>query len=150
MQLSYNLIQASAFEGMLADIGLRDVGSYISEESPVIAYGLGVIQGAADQGLLLPSADTNRLLGVLVHNQIKPSGIRSRDTADVLRKGRIWVLPEQDIAPKDPVFWRIRGDARGRFRKDADGGAAIAVANARWCTTGGTNQVAVLEINLPN
>ena len=152
MQLSYQTNHAPAFEGMLADTGPRDVGSYTNADAAVIGYGVGVKQGGSDETCARPTAASDALLGVLVHNQMSRGGVRPKGTADVLRKGRICVCPEQAVSPADPVFWRVTSDATealGRFRRDADGGKAVQINNARWVRSGHPDQPAVLEINLP-
>lgn len=152
MQLSYETNHAPAFAGALADIGPRDVVSRTSEDAAPIAYGLGVKQGASDETCALPTAASDTLLGVLVHNQMFRDGVLAKGTADVLRKGRIYVAPEQEVTPSDPVFWRVTSDASeavGRFRRDDDGGKAIAIPNARWASSGHPDKPAVLELNLP-
>jgi hypothetical protein len=152
MQLSYETNHRAAFAGMPADLKRLDVVSSTNEDTAAIGYGLGVTQGSSDETCALPTSTSDALLGVLVHNQMSRGGVRPKGTADVLRQGRIYVAPEQEVSPSDSVFWRVTSDAPesiGRFRRDDDGGKAIEIPNARWATSGHADKPAVLELNLP-
>jgi len=77
------------------------------------------------------------------------------ETVPMMRKGRIWVIPEQIVsAITDSVFARHTAngvvDVPGRFRIDADSNRADQLSNVRWLTTTTTvGQLATIEINLP-
>lgn len=71
-----------------------------------------------------------------------------------LRKGRIWVKPEESVAVGDDVYVRITAaaspnDQIGKFRKSADGGNAILIPApyAKWFKGRDANGYAVLEVN---
>lgn len=74
--------------------------------------------------------------------------------ANILRKGRIWVVPEQTVVTTDPVYYRHASagalpEALGRFRKDADTADATLISSARWVIGGSAGDLAMLEISLP-
>lgn len=79
------------------------------------------------------------------------------ETVGSLRKGRIWVVVEEAIVKTDSVFVRINtgtGSQRGAFRKDIDGGTAVAVPAIRFAgpsqlASDGVTLVAKVELNLP-
>jgi hypothetical protein len=158
MQLNYAQNMPIAFNGMLADNGPRDVVTGTCEVVAGVPFGVGVVQGTNDDGFVLPNALVTQIKGITVHehndNRALAGNIAvaQRGSASLLRKGRCYVLPEQNVVAGDPVFLRnlVNGLLTpGNFRMDADGGNAVLVPNARWATTGLANTPAVVEINLP-
>lgn len=85
-------------------------------------------------------------------------------TFGVMRRGRIWVRTEEAVAPGDPV--RVRGvvtsndtgylaanaEQKGAFRKTADDTTDTTdiSAFARWCSTAGAGELALLEADFTN
>jgi hypothetical protein len=121
------------------------------------------VQLFGDAGLrLLPSGADDIVLGVTPYDASLPplgsipgyagawaAGI----TASILRKGRIWVLVEQDVDPTLPVYVRYSASGGnttlGKFRVDADSSHALQLAPARWLTTTTAGSLALLEVNIP-
>jgi hypothetical protein len=70
-----------------------------------------------------------------------------------MRKGKIYVFPETDVASGDPVYCRFLGNGTstfsGHFRNDSDGGKAFLVGSALFKTSSTANSPAIIEINLP-
>ncbi len=139
-QTSYSILIPTAFAGLIADDGFHDITSYLNEDAANgVSFGIGVVQGTADNQFLLPTANTQSLLGVTVssfaYNQFYPTtltgtqGIPQKAAAGVMREGRIYVLPTQDVTPASPVFVQLvaNGSTKvaGSFRKDADGTAQV-------------------------
>lgn len=163
MQTSYDTAAPIAYAGMLADDGQSDKVTGLNEEGAALEFGVGVIQGTADDGIVLPGATGFSLKGVTIHDHRDNSGlaggggVADGDTVGVMRKGRIYVLPEQDVDPSDDVYLRFdpggtSGGTVGHFRKDDDtDGTARAdqITNARWVTTALAGEPVILEINQP-
>lgn len=132
-QTSYTDENDLGFEGMIADTAQRTVDSLTNEESSAVPFGRGVIGGTDDDQFKLPSAATDKMRGITVHSQVTEDptddGIAAKETAGVMREGRIIVTPETTIAIGDKVFLRhtlgAAGDVAGRFRNDADGIAHV-------------------------
>jgi hypothetical protein len=150
-------------EGMLSTTNPLD-GMVIKRASATQLYfGRAVIIGASDPFVVHPSGSAGSFFGIVIEDlSIHPlllSGagdIPVGYDAQILRRGRIWVVPEQDVVTTDPVFYRHANStpdadpaALGRFRKDADTADATALTNARWVTSGLAGTIAELEINLP-
>ena len=97
--------------------------------------------------------------GTLVHALTtggEADGVKQNEEANVLRKGTIWVRPEDAVTPASGVHVRITanagvGTALGAFRGSADGGNTVDISSkARWVTSsvdGAENGLAKLEVN---
>lgn len=149
-------------EGMLADLWTEengDVGTVNNEEaSAEILFGHMVAQGAADDGCLLLSEDT-QLKGVVVFSHLysKPTelgddGLKPGVTADVLKRGRMVVIPEDAVTPASEVHVRhtVNGaTAKGAFRGTKVSSETLDItALARWETSADAGEPAVLWIDL--
>lgn len=160
-QTAYAIEAAVAFEGMLADPAggpTRRSLSRANEDAAASFFGRGVTYGTdPDTQFALPSATGAELAGVTVHRHgtqvVTDDGLAQNEVGELLRGGRIWVLPEDAVTPESDVFWRHTtggaGEVIGQFRSDADTAQADQVTNARWLTSGGPATPAMLEINLP-
>ncbi len=158
-QTSYSIQAADAFGGLLADFdaSVRSSISRANEETAAVGYGRGVTFGTdPDVQFLLPAATGFEFAGVLVHaherEDVSAVGPVEGETAELLRRGRIWVVVEEAVTPTDDVFLRhtagVAGDP-GSFRTDDPGGEADQVTNARWLTTTAAAGLAVLDIGVP-
>lgn len=161
-QTSYSVSAADAFAGLL-DMNLQhpDILSRFNEESSKIGYGLMVRQGTAPEQIQNFGATGQQIAGVTVHRhteKAKGTGTAAEieadgGKADVLRKGRIWVVVEEAISLGDGVFYRHTagggGSVIGAFRTDADTATADDVSTScRWLTETTGAGVALLEVNL--
>jgi hypothetical protein len=70
-----------------------------------------------------------------------------------MRKGRVYVVPEVNVASGDLVYCRFDADGtttfEGHFRNTSDSGKAVLVPYAVFKTTALAGGFAVIEINLP-
>lgn len=150
-------------EGMLSTTDPL-MGMVIKRASATQLYfGRAVIVGASDDLVVHPSGSAGTFAGVVIEDMNIYAGSLSGagdipvgHDAQILRKGRIWVVPEQDVVTTDPVYYRHANTtpdaapaALGRFRKDADTADATLLSNAKWVTSGLAGTIAELEINLP-
>ena len=131
-QTAYAVSAGDAFPGLLdMNFANPDILSRFNEEATKTGFGLMVRQGT-DAEQILRRAAAGDSLGVTVHNHTekqKTTGTAEEiaatgGKADVLRRGRIWVVTEETIAIGDPVFCRFAtgsGTVLGAFRTDADG-----------------------------
>lgn len=164
-QTAYTDFPEQAREGFPADVGLRDIVSRIAEVE--IKFGKLVVAtvGQSEDLAKVPTATGDISTVGLVHGvAMADTSIETADGATygsfpvdaavpVIRKGRIWVLAEDEVTDVDAaVFVRhaVPGaTGLGSFRTDADGGNATALAGARWRSrTVGTLQLAILELDL--
>jgi hypothetical protein len=159
-QLTYNNAPAKGFAGQIADLGPRYVVSRLNgEASANLPFGIGVQKGATDSECLLPSATGQLIEGVTVRetyidsSSLATNGAIAPDAmAAIMKKGAIYVLPEQNVVKGDPVYCRhtVNGALTpGRFRKDADTAKADLLAGAMWGESGSADQPTKLILNLP-
>ncbi len=156
-QTTYNVQAAVAFEGMPGDPSSgpsRRSISRANEDAAASFFGRGVTYGTdPDTQFALPTATGAVLAGITLHRHgtenLADDGIAQDEVCELLRGGRIWVLPEQAVTPNDPVYWRHTGVGVGRFRIDDATTDADQVPEARWLTSSAADEPALLEINLP-
>jgi len=147
--------------GMMAEpFGPEDVRSVVNTGGKLF-FGRMAVVNTTNEGLAAhPSAASQRPLGVVMHSHATVSkedgldaGYAQRETANVLRKGYIWVVIEETIAIGDSVFFRHTasgGNTKlGAFRNDADTATCDQVTNARWVKGGSAAEgLALLELTL--
>lgn len=164
-QTSYNQFPAQAYDGMLEGTASKvDTGICAA----ALDAGRGLVQSAATttsdpDSVKLPAlaADvTNHFKGVAIYLAAKMpiagSSLRyaAKDAVPMLRRGRIWVFPEGDILEDGAVFVvnGTAGGTPGKFRGDANSGAATTLGINAICRRGATlasGLPALLEFNLP-
>ncbi len=150
------------FPGALCDSSEPDIRSYTSEEASLeIPFGTMVRQGTDDKGALTLEDQDNSLIGVVVHShahskptELGDTGLKPKAIFAVLRRGRLWVQPEESVAPGDEVHVRCiagMGETPGTFRGSFDSTDTLDVsAFCRWLTTGDENTPAQLEVDMSN
>lgn len=78
-------------------------------------------------------------------------GYQQGASMNVLRKGRIYVIAEQDVVKGAAVFIRIvdgaQGQYRGNFRTTAGSSEAVAAPLFVYASTGQAGDIVVVEIN---
>jgi hypothetical protein len=113
--------------------------------------------GDDDEIVRLPTATgevtAGNPVGVLFFDPMAPNNpYIAGDAVAPVRKGRVWVLPEEAVTPASGVFVRFAtgsgGSALGAFRASADTATAVQLTRARWITSGDSTHLTVLEIDL--
>lgn len=162
-QTAFSRDMAAAFEGQDASVlEPRSTTGPVAQEA--IKPGRLVARDTADgddEGSL-PDASaevTARAFGVSLYDAKKEGGSEYAigDRVLCLRKGEVWVKPEDAVVHGGQVFVRTTAGATltelGRFRSDDgdEGGGALAVAlpGARWETSGAADALTKISINLP-
>lgn len=153
-QTTYNIEAERAFAGMLADFDstVKSSITRANEESSAVAFGKPVVAGTdAEKQFLLPYGAGNKFLGATVHKMgtedPTDDGIASGEPAELLRKGKIWVVAATIVNVGDPVFWR-HTTAPGTWRNEATD--SVLLEGATWATkTTAVDQLAVIDINIP-
>lgn len=149
-QTNYQVNFDKAFEGLLADAKHESI-SRIVEGSGVL-FGKAVKQGTNDGQAVALSANTDKVLGVVVHKHIEKGELLEKDSISVLRRGRIYVKVEEAVVAGDPVFVRavVAGaEEAGSFRKSADSTDTIDLTSvAEFLTSAEAGEFAVVDINL--
>lgn len=162
-QTAYSVDPAAAFRGLLGDPSADAFSlSRSNGAAAAVGFGIGVREDGAnpESQFDIFSATGQELTGILVHrhDQQDPSlagvgGVALLEDAKLLRKGRVWVPIEENIAVGDAVFYRHTsgggGTEIGAWRNDADTASADQLTNAKWLKGGLSGGVALLEVNLP-
>lgn len=148
---------AAGYPGLAAEpFGPEDVRSVINSAAKMYFGRMVVVDG--EDKAKHPTAAGQKPLGVVMASHAMQSdtvqddpGYPAKKTANVLRKGYIWVKIEEDIAIGDAVYFRHTasgGNTKlGSFRNDADTATCDQLTNARW-VKGGTAALgyALLEL----
>jgi hypothetical protein len=153
-QTSYSTEAARAFAGMLAEFDntTKSSISLASENVSAVAFGTPAVAGTdAETQFLLPSGAGDTFMGCTVHRHgtedATDDGIANGEMAEVLRRGKVWVVAEPVVAVGDAVYWR-HTTTPGAWRNDATD--SVIVAGATWATaTSGVGELAVIDFNLP-
>lgn len=172
VQSSYEDGIGKAYAGLPYD--LTDLNAYgRSAEASALRFGCAVVQGTNDNQVRLPDttdllgggATTGAFRGVVVREHVVEGGnaalaapvgdgdsayFAEGETVSVATHGRIWVVTEQAVSPGDSVFYRhVAAGAQllGAFRKDADTANATQVSGARFVTSAGAGELAVIELS---
>ncbi len=137
-QTSYEIYMGKAFAGLIADMRPREVDSKVWEDTTDGVFGIFVTRGTGDDQVVLPTADTDQMLGVVVaHQNIELDrgttkiAIEATDSINVMREGNVYVATEDACVPGDQVFVRYAsgagGTQLGACRTDDPGSEAVAV-----------------------
>jgi hypothetical protein len=165
-QTAYTDTMTAAFAGMLADNGPKDVDSAVNgEASAEMPFGVCAAFDTLDNECDLPAASTDRLRGLVIASQaydptgttgnIGTSGVKADHQVSLLRKGRMWVISEQDVVPGDRLFVRYASGAGGTqlggLRKAAVADETIdATSQGVFLSTGVAGVPVLLEVDFTN
>ena len=155
---------ATAFAGMLADIGQPDLRSGINEESVSVPWGILMKVGTvatSDDYVGLPTAADDLIAGFLIHdhahdNRASSAGSDEALGADkignLMRRGYFYAQPEAGItvARGDPVYFRIATSGsktqKGALSNAIDGVTNVRVPGARWAQAATNPGFAMIEV----
>lgn len=148
-----------AFEGMRGDglDGGWQADSRIAYASTLPGKLVVWHAGDSDEIVRVPAAtgevSGKNPVGVVICDVLSDANpIAAGSALACLRKGRIWVYPEEAVTPASAVFVRFAsgsgGTALGSFRASADTATAVEITKCRWITSGSATVLALLEINL--
>ena len=161
IQTTYG-VPATAFPGMLADIGSKDIRSGINEETTAMPWGIAVKVGTvatSDDYIKLPTTAADIIAGFLVHdhahdNRASAAGTDEALGADkignILRRGYFYAQPEVTVARGDPVYFRIATSGaktqKGALGNVIDGVTTVRLEGARWMSAATNAQFAMIEV----
>lgn len=133
-----------------------------------VPFGVLVVEdttGLSDDRAHLPQATgdittVGKVAGLAIHTHaveqnkggINNLGYEPQSAMSVMRKGRAYVEVEDAVLKGGLPFVRFVAGASeqlGAFRSDADTADAVALPNARFVTSAGAGELAIVEINLP-
>lgn len=158
-QLSYPRTQPIGFPGMKSSAVTDIVDTGVSEETSAdILFGLFVVQGATQDGVKLPAASTDEVMGISTHSHAAQlsfsgpsSGVIPKAPVDVTRKGRVMVSPEDAVTPASKVYMRHTANGgltqKGAVRGSANTGA-VQVLGCRFMGSCAAAGLVELEVDL--
>lgn len=157
-QTSYATTPDAGFPGMIYDLTPHKIDSLANAEaSAEIPFGFGVVQGASDNAAVLPAADTDKFIGVVIHSntydygtQIGDTGVKPKNILNVMKFGRCWVKVEEAVNKGDRAFLRYTvngGNTPGGWRKSGDSSKAVELLGVTYYTSAGAGGYAVIEID---
>ncbi len=125
-----------------------------------IPFGLGVAQSAtADDQAHLPISGSDTVIGISVLDQSIPidrNDVHQYTAGSVLgimKKGRIWVIPEDGVTIGGSVYVRHTASGNGvqfgAIRSDVDGATAAQLTQAVFGSTATAGNPAIVNINQP-
>jgi len=166
VQTTYGTTLTVAIEGALADTGAHDVKPmYNAEASAEIAFGRAVKFGSADNAALLPSAEGDKVLGIVLHAnaytvgstdaQLGTTGLKPGVTLACLRKGRIWAKPKGGVTRGERLWVRAVGSTPPEYLgglESADDSTDMIDCTAQgvWMTSCADGGLAILEVDFTN
>ncbi len=131
MQTTYNDKPAAAFNGMSAEGPHESVRSALNDTGVDCPFGIFVKKGDTDENFDLFSSGATAL-GALMHSHAQENrglasaaGVANGDMANVLRKGKVWMLTEGTVTANGKVYARHTSDGasntqKGKPRADGD------------------------------
>lgn len=161
-QTAYNMTGPESISGMLDDAS-GSPKNIVTRNNPAveIPFGRAVAKIVGDDdGIKLPDGAGVTLEGVCLESRAVPEGSATLDSAwpvksavPVIRRGRVRVFVEEAVTPADSVFVRhtVNGalNQLGAFRKDNDGGKALAFTEAKYVKSAIAGEMATVDVNLP-
>lgn len=169
VQTSYGTSMSRAIEGALADNSPHRVDAYFSEEaSAAIAFGRAVKRGTVDGAALLPSAESDVIVGIVLHTDqyttgadgdLKQdgtawtNGLRPGSVLSVLTEGTIWAVPRTAVVPGSRLWVRaVSAESGVEFLgglEDADDGTDTidCTKQGEWLDTAAAGELARLRVN---
>lgn len=162
MQTSHPRVQPLAQAGTIADPSFVKHADSLRNDHASAEIPFGVMVAASSDpgdGALPLTATDNVLAGIVVYDhayarlaELGDTGLKPDVVMTVLKRGRIYVLPEETVVPGGAV--RVRAvvtgsEVAGAFRTTADSTDCIDIsAFARWVRGGSSSSPAVLEIDM--
>lgn len=162
---SYSTTMTPSIAGQLADLGVADILSFFNEEtSAEIPFGYAVVQGAAEKGALLPSADDDVFVGILVHshaydpeNDLGTTGVKADRELNIMNKGRVWVVVGEAVSVGDRGYVVYDTAPSGEelpgmiMKADVQDSTLDTAAQIRFLTAAsGVGELALAEIDCMN
>lgn len=152
MQTNYSGQMDAAFEGALADSKSHDALSKLAQDAGM-KFGIAVKFGSNAQGVQKLTAITEKVAGILIHEHVENGVLNQGMQVALLRKGRIYVMVEENVSVGDPVFVRAVAaglEVAGAFRKSQDGTDCIDLsAKAQFLSAASAGGLAIVDLNLP-
>lgn len=158
-QTAYSIQAPRAFPGLLAD-GNADahIRSLANDDAADAAFGLGYTEGTDPETQFEAFTGATNFAGVLAHRHQSESrdlftgggagggtGVKEGEPGDIVSKGRVWVVTNEQVAAGDDAFVVNAVGDIGQFRNDNTNAQQVSgVFRAAASAT-----LALLELNEP-
>lgn len=129
---TYASAPSVAFAGMIVGDDYETMSMKNVEASAAMPFGRGVIfkgSNTTDQDALVPSAETDKVCGIVAHShayqrsytnaagatvgELSSAGLLPGAMLNVLRRGIIWVIAEDAVVPGDRLWIRCTAGGAG-------------------------------------
>jgi len=154
IQTSYSERISAARVGQIANTEDCVLISRNVETAAGIAFGLPVMQGAAEDGVVILAGGATNIVGITVRersvNPDFPSGFQQYESARLMRRGVLWVTVTDagGVAQGDPVWVT---EATGAFSNaDVGTGGGQRINGAIWDSNGVNGGLARIRFDLDN
>lgn len=159
-QTSYGMSQDVAVAGLPASASGAAVNiQTYNNPVDIVRFGHAVAKVTGDEnGIEQPDGSGSVIVGVVVRDQSLEydADAENQHAADsdvaVMRRGQIYVYCEEAVTPDSAVYVRYTAngglDHLGAFRTDADSSKALALTTAKFLTSAGAGEYAILDLNI--
>lgn len=161
VQTTFTTTPTAAISGQLADNSANEcLPRYNEEASAEVKFGAAVKFGTTDYGALLPAAETDKIIGIVIHShaytkgftgaELGDTGVKPKGNLSVLRRGRVWVICRSGCVPGDRLWVRCTAapGVVGDLENADDGTETIDCTNqGQWLTTASAGALALLEVD---
>lgn len=155
IQGSYDQYFDASYPGNFAFTNtLNDWISKITETA--IPFGFGVVSGASDVSVKLPSAAGQRFKGIVRRtlarsnsDNIETASSEAGTFSDIITNGYVSAVCEDGCSGDDDVFFRHTDNGSllaGGFRTDADTANADQIIGARWEKTTAAGEIGIIKL----
>lgn len=148
VQASYAERMPVAYAGMIANMTNYDSDTRTCETAAGIGFGLAVGQGTDDKGVILGVSAAAEFVGITIRDVTLVHDTADKyaqyDNVNVLTEGDIWVTTGGVVNAGDNVTVAA---ATGVLSTAATSGSQFDVAGARWMTSAGNGELAVVRLS---
>lgn len=142
LQTNYPSTQPAAVAGLQATMIPATIISRTVETAAGIGFGVAVEQGTADKGCAIFDGGTVLGITVLDRGATGENEYAENESARVMTKGDVWVVCATGCSAGDAVWVR---PSNADFQ-DSNANSAVQIANARWETSAGVGELAVIRL----
>lgn len=163
-QTSYTTEHRLGIPGQEAELLPSKKGHAKNAEAVAIPFGVAVARSAnSDVDRVLPASASAEIMGVALQSYwaenrdlSNDDGIAAGEYFNEMLEGTIWVKPEVNVQPGEPVYVRHTANGLltqlGAFRNDGDPVATVDTAlqiRGRWRSVANAGEPALLEVFNP-
>lgn len=156
-QTSVSQSMTIAIEGQQVAGFEYNVAKANGETSAAIPFGHGVKRGSGTEEVLLPTAESSVILGIVAYHtaysdrELSSTGVLPDAPVTVMTKGRAWVVCDSGCTAGDRLWVRAvagAGEALGALENADDSTDTVDCTNqGLWLTTASADGLALLDFD---